>query len=364
MRGRCDKRWFIDYGLFNQIRKKLETKRIWLPTNPQNADYHYQLAKELSTKIDKKLQKGIIYEPPKKEKKKELKNFLEISDKVLSDLVISNEIRPKSKKTYFSACKLLNAYLAKKSLSISDINHSMISDFTKSLQKSTSYKKTTVSHLKAVFTHLAKSSLIEFNYFKDYEDKLKVTESDLNYPFSDYEKAIIEDHLQANNPALYALTRFIFYAFIRSTELINLKIKDIDLRTRTIKVSGEISKNKRTETVPIIKPLLDIIIENKIMQNPSDYYIFGEDCKPSKTKLGLNTATNLHRDMLKRLGIYVHRATVLYSWKHTGNIFAYLAGVDIKLIQKMNRHASLETTEIYLRKLGLFLEKKAYDASW
>ncbi|RFS16833.1 tyrosine-type recombinase/integrase [Emticicia sp. C21] len=69
-----------------------------------------------------------------------------------------------------------------------------------------------------------------------------------------------------NNQPLYLFTRFIFYSFIRPKELLNLQVKDIDLTTRTIKVKSDVSKNKRTETVPILKPLLSLIIENKVLE--------------------------------------------------------------------------------------------------
>lgn len=43
----------------------------------------------------------------------------------------------------------------------------------------------------------------------------------------------------------------------------------------------------------------------------------------------------------------------LYSWKHSGVVAAYNAGVDIKTIQNHCRHQSLEQTDIYLKSLGL-----------
>ena len=43
----------------------------------------------------------------------------------------------------------------------------------------------------------------------------------------------------------------------------------------------------------------------------------------------------------------------LYSWKHSGVVSAYNAGVDIKTIQRQCRHSSLEQTDVYLKSLGL-----------
>ena len=47
----------------------------------------------------------------------------------------------------------------------------------------------------------------------------------------------------------------------------------------------------------------------------------------------------------------------LYSWKHSGVVAAYNAGVDIKTIQNQCRHHSLEQTDVYLKSLGLGVSK-------
>ncbi len=361
--GNTSKRWFIRYGLYCNLQKKIIYKKIVLPTNPKDAKYRYQLAKDFSLEIDRKLKQGVLYER-KKDIKINPSNFLETVEKILSELELQKTIRPKTTKTYISACKLLNAFLSSSFSHYTHFTKLNIPDFIKSIESSESYKKSVLSHCRAVYTFLLEKEFVSHNPFLGLVDKIKVTESDFNYPYSDYEKPLIENYLIKNNPRLFLFTRFLFYAFIRPKELVQLQVKDIDLRNRTIKIKGEISKNKKTETIPIVKPLLDLILEFNLLQNPSDYFLFGKGLFPSKKRCGWNIPTNQHRAVIQALGIYVERATVLYSWKHTGNIFAYLAGVDIKLIQRINRHSSLATTEIYLRKLGLFLEKQAFDASW
>lgn len=109
---------------------------------------------------------------------------------------------------------------------------------------------------------------------------------------------------------------------------------------------------------------MEIIQESNCLNYPPDFYLFGRDLVPSNIKCPINKPNFQHREALETLAIYRPKITVLYSWKHTGNIFAYLAGVDVKIIQKMNRHSSFETTEIYLRKLGLFLDQRIYDSEW
>lgn len=54
----------------------------------------------------------------------------------------------------------------------------------------------------------------------------------------------------------------------------------------------------------------------------------------------------------------------LYSWKHIGVVRAFQAGLNIKLLQELLRHHSLEMTDIYLKSLGLTINKEVAEKSW
>ena len=61
--------------------------------------------------------------------------------------------------------------------------------------------------------------------------------------------------------------------------------------------------------------------------------------------------TERFRKLIKELNL--GSDYTLYSWKHSGVVAAYNAGIDIKTIQNQCRHHSLEQTDIYLKSLGL-----------
>lgn len=63
-----------------------------------------------------------------------------------------------------------------------------------------------------------------------------------------------------------------------------------------------------------------------------------------------------HSEFLKKVGI---ADKTLYSWKHSGVVRAYKAGVDLKAIQMQCRHHSIEQTDTYLKSLG-FQENTAF----
>lgn len=361
--GDISKRWFVEWWQQCQNSDKLERKRIWLPTKPKNKNLRFELGEKICSQINGQLQAGGAVEIPNKPQTDT--NPPTVAE-LLQKAINNKELRKKTIQTYNSHSKLFCKFLESKKIKlITAITPELIKEYL-SFNRS-EYDKTyknKINHLKALFNELIVLKEIQSNPFEGLKGTYNSIESDFNHPFSDYEKDLIEKYLQENNLPLFYFTRFLFYGFIRPQELINLKVKDIDTRSRTIRVSAAIAKTKKSGIIPIIPPLMKIIIESGYLSNPPDYYLFGKDLNPSKTKCPLNYPNFYHRKCLETLGIYRPNITVLYSWKHTGNIFAYLAGVDIKVIQQINRHSSLQTTEIYLKKLGLFLDQKIYNAAW
>lgn len=74
--------------------------------------------------------------------------------------------------------------------------------------------------------------------------------------------------------------------------------------------------------------------------------------KPGNVPCGLDYFYEKNTLVLKALNI-TGRAYSLYSYKHSGVISLYKACKDIKLVQRVCRHQTLEQTNTYLRDLGL-----------
>ncbi|RXK57378.1 hypothetical protein ESA94_21175 [Lacibacter luteus] len=70
-----------------------------------------------------------------------------------------------------------------------------------------------------------------------------------NIAFSEDEKELLKTHLQQNDRQLYYFTQFVYYCFIRRSELTRLKIENIDWANRSVVVPSSASKNKKQESV-------------------------------------------------------------------------------------------------------------------
>jgi integrase len=324
--GDLSKRWYID-----TFTETGERKKLWIASKP----LHTRAARA------------------KKEIQKIIKLF-KGSDYNFATILAKMPIKKKSRQTYQSDINILLSYCP-------DLNSLDVELFKNYLVET--YHPNTVrnkiKNLKAVFAFSVEEGYLKINPFKDVKNIAKQKDSEKNFPFTEYERSVLEPALK-QFPELYLFTRFVYYTFSRIQELKELKVRDINLRTRTITLKADTVKTERTLVKPIVSPLLDFILESGVLNNPGHYYVFGKGLKPGAERCPVNYATNEHKKVLESCKIYRKGETTLYGWKHTGNINAYLANMDIKLIQKINGHSSLETTEIYLSKLGLFLDKRAY----
>ena len=184
-----------------------------------------------------------------------------------------------------------------------------------------------------------------------------------NIAFSDDERKALSAHLKASDIQLYYFTQFIYYAFIRRSELTRLKIGNIDTKNWTIVVPSHVSKNRKQESVVIPEGLKKIIKEMKLPKQP-DWFLFGRGLMPSENQyINYNHISTRHNNVCRELGIGKEKG--LYSWRHSGACFLYpLLNGDMYALMRHLRHSDLTTTQIYLKSLGLTDNIAIRTAKW
>jgi Phage integrase family. len=127
-----------------------------------------------------------------------------------------------------------------------------------------------------------------------------------------------------------------------------LEFNYLKLKERKIFIPKHISKNGKDGFVSIPERFYNDLRNLKFIDNEGEYVFHSQDkLKPiSKNMMG-----ERYRKLIK--GLKLGNDYTLYSWKHSGVVTAYKAGIDIKTIQSQCRHQSLEQTDIYLKSLGL-----------
>lgn len=167
--------------------------------------------------------------------------------------------------------------------------------------------------------------------------------------FSKTDRERLRDAIKPKEPWLWLACEMLYYCAIRpGTEMRLLKVSDIDLERRTIRVDAELAKNKRTELVTFPNELLQHMLELNVDKYNGNMYVFGRYGAPSLTPMGKNTMRNRfnqYRELLK-----ISSDKKFYSWKHSGAISAIENGATIYEVKDQLRHVSIVTTEEYLKK--------------
>lgn len=152
------------------------------------------------------------------------------------------------------------------------------------------------------------------------------------------------------SPELWFFCQLMANCFLRPGEIRAMKVGDFIIEDEKIRVRGEVSKNKKTQYIPILPSFLETLRQQLENRKPREFLF---TAKYDKSKMiGTNTMSNLHREILKETGFA--REYQLYSWRHTGAVKAVKSGMNVMALQKMFRHHSVAQTEEYLRQMGVF----------
>ena len=105
------------------------------------------------------------------------------------------------------------------------------------------------------------------------------------------------------------------------------------------------------EKMRIAPPLRTAIINAGIMAHGNDCFVLGIKQHPDIKQVGINYLKLRHQKHLKACHIDTQYYK-LYSWKHTGALRNVKSGMNMRELQLMMRHHSLEETQHYLESLG------------
>jgi site-specific recombinase XerD len=207
---------------------------------------------------------------------------------------------------------------------------------------------TDVACMKRMWNLLKKRELVKDNPWTILEKEREII-TNRNIAFTWGEVTKLSAAIPDKDKELWQFVSLMYHSLARPNELRQLQVYNIHLNKRKIYLDAWKTKNKKERWINIHDGLIDTLIDlikNKVSK---DYLFPGENGNP----ISKNRMTDRHRVFLKDLEMNDGDHT-LYSWKHTGVIQAYEAGVDIKSIQLQCGHSSVAETDNYLKSLGLY----------
>ncbi len=229
-----------------------------------------------------------------------------------------------------------------------------------------------LNHIKALLSELIQWDIIEVNPAHRIKS-LPVSESRANIPATAEQHIRIKEHLKANHLNFYRFITVIFHTGIRPKEILNTRIKMVNLKRQQIILPPEITKTDMERVVPINNYLMATFEDMKVSDFPSDYFLFGsyrkpgrgnagsrEDFIPGPTMIKRDTATKRWKRIVKdALGINVN----MYSNKHAGANAKIMAGMDLDTLRELYGHTSKLMTLRYAKVVKEVYRKQIIEQS-
>lgn len=244
-------------------------------------------------------------------------------------------------------------------LLLTEIDYSVIRTWVVFLSES-NYSSLTInrkmSSLKSFFKYLYQNNFIKEYPFVGYKS-LKV-EKKLQVPFSEIEMQMVleEIDLKDYDQMLKFLVVLLFYTLgIRKSELINLRLKDVDFFSKSIRVVGKRNKERVVPMVDEVGELLKryLIKRSLVASVDEDLLMLLKNGNKLNETFVYRLINNYFRGVTSKLKKSPHML------RHTFATHMLNNGADLNSIKELLGHSSLSSTQIYTQ-TSLVELKKVY----
>jgi len=150
-------------------------------------------------------------------------------------------------------------------------------------------------------------------------------------------KLILEASANIKHKTMLSL---LYACGLRSGEMINLKINNIDSNRGVINIFQ--AKGKKDRIVPISTKIIDVLRDYYKIHKPTTYLFEGAQQGTPYHKRSLQQVL---KQQLKKAGI--EKPVTLHWLRHSYATHLLEAGTDLRYIQELLGHKSSKTTEIY-----------------
>ena len=274
-------------------------------------------------------------------------------EKVLEDFKQWLRLDGKSKKTienYSLDIGQFLTWIAENKIELGEISREDILNYKAEIMNSklavvTVNKK--INSLRSFNDFLIEKEINIKRVIKPAKDRIKIAGGSGNnvdvYSNEELEKilsAVNEEEVTLRNKLIVYL---LLYTGVRVSELVNIKISDIDLLTGELKVVGKSNKYREIPINQKLKKVLKSYLNKERKEN--------KQAEGSPYLLLTERSQKMHRDtinyILRKIGEDLDFKMNPHKFRHTTFTLLIKKGVDISTISNLAGHASIETTNKY-----------------
>ncbi len=275
------------------------------------------------------------------------KNFSYYLSKFLKEyLVIERNVSKETIRSYTKTFQMLIKYLVNtkniklKDITFENITRDIILDYLNSLEEKGNSIRTRNQRLACIKSFYKYCLYYETQNIDNINKVLTINYKKCVKPIQD---CLTEDEIASILSKVDKTTKkgrrdllilsLLYDTAARASEIINLKIENINLEAKSIKLTG---KGNKIRIVPIIEPTKDMLI-HYLKENNSKMYLF--EIK----------SYELIRYLFKKINIIDGKKITPHTFRRSRAIHLLDKGVNIVYIQELLGHSSVEVTQDYVR---------------
>lgn len=229
------------------------------------------------------------------------------------------------------------------------------------------YKGTTISRkissLRTFYSFLYDNNLVDKNIFKNVVIPKK--EKRLPKYITNEDVASIFDVPDISSPIgkrNRLILELLYGTGIRVSELCNIKVKDIDVNEKTIRILGKGSKMRIVYYGDVCAEILDLYLtdgRNILLNKKNNEYLIIGAYKKDKP-LTTRSVELIINDIIEKAAI--NKKVTPHVLRHTFATHLLNEGCDILMVKELLGHSSLDTTGIYTHVSNERLRKVYLDS--
>ena len=201
-----------------------------------------------------------------------------------------------------------------------------------------------ISSLRSFFKFLKNEDIIDNNPMILIENPKLEKKLPKYLYYEDLEKILNTPDIKTDTGIRDSLILELLYVTgIRVSELINIKLQDIDQSNHKIKITGKGNKQRIVMYGKKCQELLDqyLKIRFNFLKENNDYLILGVKGK----KINDRVIRNIINDLSQKAGINLRISP--HTFRHTFATHMLNEGADLRSVQELLGHENLSTTTIY-----------------
>ena len=348
------KEWYIGFYAFNPVEGKLKIKRIKLNYIKKTGERR-KYASDLMIRLNDKLRRGWNpwIESDNSKAYTSFEDACEAYTKNATRFFKDDILREDSYTSYMSYLRNLRKYnknLKTPIVYIYQLNREYINEFLEHIyidrENTAQTRDNYLTWLRVFAKYLVKQGYHKTVVTEGIDIFGKRSRKKNRTVIPEDKLVKLKTYVAEHNKHYLLACYILFYCFIRPKEMSLIKIGDISIKNRTIYISEENSKNRKSAIVTINKKIIELMLDLGVLSHPNDHYLYSSNYMPGQSHRSEKQFRDYWNRYIRKF-LKFPQEYKFYSLKDTGVTMMLKNNIDNLSVRDQARHSSILMTDTY-----------------